>query len=294
MAILPVGYSVPSSASVDYLNLKKTTTHIRIITPILPINRWWGHNYIYYSNTQTCPVDSSLLKPDQNGKPSQIQHIWAFGCWDVDDSSFKMAEIYQRSVINGIMALIGDKSWGDPTLYDLTINKPTSSKKYAPYGVTGSPKGYGSPLDKGILESFVGIDDPIAWLVDTLSGAKDTNLVDAVKSYFEGKELAIDFTKNNKATEETTTTDQSPGEKFVQDFHTGDRAKFLEGDGDNVVSEAQRKAFVYYATKTAGASAETMKHMVQNLGKQSSVECTIDEVNKICELLRSSKSMDNF
>jgi len=308
-AIFPVGYVIPTNTTIDYLKLSKPTTRIRIMTPILPINRWWGLDGIYYNSTRNCPVPANKLQIDPNTKlPGSLQHTWIFGCWDLEDEAFKLAEVYQRSVITGIMSLISDsQGWGDPTLYNISINKPTASgNRYASYTVTGMPNGYGNPPSQAMIDATgEAWTEPTRWLVSNLMGGyKDLDENDPIileniskiESYFAGdKGVVLNFFKPS-GKDETKASEKrldAPAEKdewkiFAEDYHNGKRDEFIPGGGDDVITTFHQYAFNWYALHLVKAPKETMRHMVQNLGYQTSAECTNNDVNRICLTIKDA------
>lgn len=314
--ILPVGYSVPSTTSVDYLKLQ-ASNRIRILTPILPINRWWGVDGIYYSNSRKCPVHIDKLKLNPKTKqPGELQHTWVFGCWDLLSESFKLAEIYQRSILTGMIGLINsdDQGWGDPTLYNISITKSQSSGNFASYTVSGLPGGYGKPpTDQMIEAAGEAWTDPNRWLVSNLMGEyKDLdpddsiilNAIYNIDCYFAGdRSASLNFfkpsgSKDDKSDETSSTPETMAPEKtapekeewkqFAEDYHNNVRDEFIPGGGDDLINKFIQVAFNYYALQLTGTPKDTMIRLMKNLGYESSAQCTKDDVNRVCAMIKGS------
>lgn len=309
--ILPAGYAIPSSGNTaDYLKLTKNNTRIRIMTPILPINRWWGVDGIYYSNSRRCPVDPSKLKKDQTTNlPGVAQHTWVFGCIDLDDDGFKIAEIYQRSITSGIMNLItSPDGWGDPSLYNITIGKPATNNRYASYTVTGVIGGYGEPpKDKWIEMAGEAWSNPYRWFVANLMGqykdldSDDPTVLKAISeitAIFDGKTVDLNFFKPSSSKDETKDDpkDEPPKksneiEIFAEDYHNGKRDVFIPNGGDELVSEFHRLAFIHLSARLMGMPTETMIQIINDRGYKKSNECSSKVINEICATLKDSSSV---
>lgn len=82
---------------------------------------------------------------DQKTGKVQVSTKYAWPVYNHDDEK---VQVFQggAQVYNGLLALIEDDDWGDPTNYDVTIGR-TGSGTDTKYSVVGSPKSKDVPKD---------------------------------------------------------------------------------------------------------------------------------------------------
>ena len=66
--------------------------------------------------------EGEASKPKPLGKQA-VKHLWAFPVFDYTDKAIKVLEITQVSLINGIYTCLMDEDFGDPTGYDIKVNR---------------------------------------------------------------------------------------------------------------------------------------------------------------------------
>ena len=158
---LPSDYSVPASGG-NYLTLSKLPEgdkNIRILSSaVIGYEYWTTENKPVRSITPFTATPGAKL--NDKGKVD-IKHFWAFVVLDVDEfdakkkddkteSFIKVLEVTQKSIQNAIMSFVNNSKWGNPTGYDLTINK-TGQQILTRYTVVPSPH---SDVDKEVEKAY--------------------------------------------------------------------------------------------------------------------------------------------
>lgn len=126
---LPEGYQAPASKS-NYLKLEEGSNKFRILSKSIVGWLDWTNDK-KPSRTREYPFQ--LVNHDKPAK-----HFWAFVIFDYKTSSIKILELTQRTVQNAIIELYKNDDWGNPTGYDITIQK-TGKDMETKYNVIPSP-----------------------------------------------------------------------------------------------------------------------------------------------------------
>ena len=138
---LPQGYEVPASNS-NYMRLEKGKNRFRILTsPIL------GMEYWKTIDSKRTPIRRHMgvnipiteLEEDENGELKQPKHFWAMVCWNVKADKPQILEITQKRIQKAIRAMANSEDWGDPTEYDIEIERE-GEKFETVYTVRPCPK----------------------------------------------------------------------------------------------------------------------------------------------------------
>ena len=136
-AFLPNDDKLPVTQG-NYTKLQDGENNIRILSSAIVGYEYW--------NTENKPVRSKLypketpdIKLDKDGKPSRVRHFWAFEVYNYDTKSIQVMEVTQKTIMEGIKALVDNSKWGDPKQYDISITK-TGEKLDTSYNVVPNPK----------------------------------------------------------------------------------------------------------------------------------------------------------
>lgn len=136
MSFLPKDYKAPESNS-NYLKLEEGATKFRIVSECIT-----GYEYWTEANKPVRLKEAPQEKPKDirmNEDDSYtVKHFWAFKVLDRKDSGVKILELTQATIQRAIQALVEDEEWGDPTAYDITINR-TGQKLDTKYSIVPSP-----------------------------------------------------------------------------------------------------------------------------------------------------------
>lgn len=115
-------YKVPSSPS-NYFKFEDGENMFRVLSSaIVGWEYWTQGNKPVRSRTmfEETPQD---IKLDKDNNPTKIKHFWAFVVWDYKDRRIKILEISQKSIQDGIKALVDNKKWGNPKKYDISVTR---------------------------------------------------------------------------------------------------------------------------------------------------------------------------
>ena len=98
-----------------------------------------GYQYFTKDNKpvrQKEPFDEAPLDIKEGGK---IKPFWAFIVWNYQFKRVQILELTQKSIMTYIKkALVDNVKWGDPKMYDITVNK-TGEGLDTEYTVAGEP-----------------------------------------------------------------------------------------------------------------------------------------------------------
>lgn len=142
MSWLPQDYKAPMGNS-SYTKLEDGENKVRIITaPIIGYEDWDNKRPLRYrmENRPDHPIDPE--------KP--IKHFWSFVVWNYKTQKIEIFHVTQRMIQRKIEYLSRDSDWGDPTGYDIKIEKSGSAKE-TKYEVSPTPK---REVDFEIQEAF--------------------------------------------------------------------------------------------------------------------------------------------
>ena len=110
---LPDGYSSPKGNS-NYCKFERGENRFRILSrPIIGWEDWQDKKPI---RTKTKPEKS--IDPQKPAK-----HFWGMIIWNYLKEDIQILEITQRSIQSAIEALVKDKDWGSPFLFDIKVIK---------------------------------------------------------------------------------------------------------------------------------------------------------------------------
>ena len=83
--------------------------------------------------------------------PETIKHFWAFPIWNYQTEKIEICEITQKGIMKAIKELTQDDDWGDPSQYDIIINRMGESLLDTEYSVRTKPK---KDMKKEIKEQY--------------------------------------------------------------------------------------------------------------------------------------------
>lgn len=133
MNFLPENYKIPKAPS-DYMNFEDGDNTFRIMSSAIV-----GYEYFTKENKSVrsrVPFEDYPSDIKENGK---IKPFWAFIVWNYKLSRIQILELTQKTIMNYIKkALVDNPKWGDPTMYDITVNK-TGISLETEYTVAGEP-----------------------------------------------------------------------------------------------------------------------------------------------------------
>ncbi len=137
-SFLPEEYEVPKEESSFLNKFPEGITTLRVLSPVTTGFRYWNieGKPVYSKNEFTVvPADADLEK-DGGFNP---QYMWIFAAWHYEDNRIKVVQVSQKTVMAQITDIYNTKEWGDPSKYDLKIQKTGNSMNDTKYGVQPKP-----------------------------------------------------------------------------------------------------------------------------------------------------------
>ena len=142
----PEGYKAPQG---NYMKLQDGENTFRVLSlAVVGWEYWNAENKPVRSKTQIMGIPEDIRYED--GKPSPIKHFWAFCVWNYEAGRVQILEITQSTIQTAIKSYIGNKRWGSPKGYDLTVTRSGSGFD-TEYVVMANPH---SPLLKEAEEEY--------------------------------------------------------------------------------------------------------------------------------------------
>ena len=125
-----------------YLKLKSGSTRIRIVSQ--PVSGWvaWIEDG---SKKVAIRQKEEFSLPEAVDKPKFFIAVLAY---NYDAEAFQLWEVSQASLYKTLIGLSKDPDWGDPSHYDIKVNKKGEGKETS-YSITPLPK---SKFDKRAIE----------------------------------------------------------------------------------------------------------------------------------------------
>lgn len=135
-------YKMPVTS--NYMKFKDGENTFRVLSSAIT-------GYVYF-NTENKPIRSQHDFDVTPGKKEdgEVKHFWAFAVWNYADERVQILELTQKGVMGFIQSLVSNKRWGNPTGYDITVNKSGAGLK-TDYEVMANPH---SPLEQKIAEAW--------------------------------------------------------------------------------------------------------------------------------------------
>jgi len=140
----------------DYLNFKQPGEYrIRIMSKPLLGHEGWSHESKPLRFRMGEDIDLKKLKDSP-------KEFYSFVVWDYQDSQFKVLTLTQWTIKEPIFRLAKDKDYGDPTGYDIKINR-TGQGMDTEYAVTPTPP---KEVNPSIAELYKGLKFDLDVLFD--------------------------------------------------------------------------------------------------------------------------------
>jgi len=148
-AWFPEGYKVPVDVS-SFMKLEDGDNTFRVLSPAVVGYEWWDEeNKPHRSKTkpEATPENIRLTK---EGKPTAVKHFWSFLVYNYKLEAVQSLELTQATVMKAIKALVENPKWGNPSGYDITVNK-TGKELLTKYSVVPNPHSEVSEVIKEAL-----------------------------------------------------------------------------------------------------------------------------------------------
>ncbi len=164
---LPDSYEAPSGSS-DFMKLEEGTTRFRIMSPAVIGWEGWKDNKPFRREGIAQNIDNDEVDTDSKyGKPKpKISHFWAFKVYDYADKQVKIFSVTQKTIMKAVEGLYKDEDWGDPSKYDIAIEKTKSGDKTS-YSIKSYPH---KALTKDMEEALASSDIDLSSLFEDGKG----------------------------------------------------------------------------------------------------------------------------
>lgn len=191
MSFLPNDYKEPVTN--NYMKFQTGDNTFRVLSSAIVGMEFWKtetnekgeevRKPIRRRPTETIFTDELGL--DSWGNPERPKHFWAFVVYNREAGAIQILEITQKSIRQGLKALVENKKWGDPKEYDIVVTK-NGEKLDTEYIVTPEPK---EPISEEILKEYEAMninlealfsgDDPFATKREEEIDIEDVEINDA-------------------------------------------------------------------------------------------------------------------
>lgn len=108
-------YKLPTSS--NYMKFLEGENTFRVLSSAIV-----GYEYF---NKENKPVRSKMPFDETPGikEGGEVKHFWAFAVWNYKDEKVQILEVTQKGIMGYIKGLVDNKRWGNPTGYDITVNR---------------------------------------------------------------------------------------------------------------------------------------------------------------------------
>ena len=118
-SFLPEGYEVPKAmGGSGYMKLQEGANKFRVLSEAIT-----GYEVWTVDNKPVRFRDYPKTMPANIRADSKVKHFWCFAVWNYWESSVQILEITQASIRDQMYDYYKLEEYGDPTQYDLNINR---------------------------------------------------------------------------------------------------------------------------------------------------------------------------
>lgn len=146
---LPKDYTPPTGNSA-WGKFEKGTTKFRIMSKPILFEQYFTEQDKPFRFQGDRPTDAPEAKQKPDGTYDKTKHTWAFVAYDYEASMFKIYTITQRTVQDAIRAYSSDEDYGEPSGYDIVVEKQGEGLKTF-YSVVAKPP---KPVDGDIADAY--------------------------------------------------------------------------------------------------------------------------------------------
>lgn len=146
----PEDYEAPSEVSA-FMKLAEGDNTFRILSPLVTGYEYWTEdNKPIRSKTKWENTPSDIKHRD--GKPTAVKFFWTFLVYNYKENAVQSLEITQSSIMKSLTSLIENPKWGNPTRYDITVNK-VGKELLTKYSVVPNPHSPITPEMQAALDA---------------------------------------------------------------------------------------------------------------------------------------------
>ncbi len=121
------GYKLPSTD--DYMKFKEGDNTFRVLSSaIVGYEYWTKDNKPVRSQKPFEETPNIKMVKNDGGQmvDDRPKHFWAFCVWNYADERVQVLELTQKGIMGYMKSLADNKKWGNPTGYDITVNRQGS------------------------------------------------------------------------------------------------------------------------------------------------------------------------
>lgn len=119
-AFLPKGYKVPESEG-NYYKFGQGDNRFRILSSAITGWECWTKDSKPVRQKEAWESRPEGIKMNDSGQFQK--HFWAFIVYNYDANKAQIMELTQKSIMGAIQAYNENPKWGDPTKYDLVVDR---------------------------------------------------------------------------------------------------------------------------------------------------------------------------
>ncbi len=154
----PEGYEAPVDIS-SFMKLEDGDNTFRILSKAVTGYEYWNTENKPKRSKVMWDVTPSDIRLEKDGKQSKVKHFWSFLVWNYKLEAVQELEITQSTVMKAIKALVDNTKWGNPTKYDITVNK-TGKELLTKYSVVPNPHSEITPeMQKALDETQIDLEE---------------------------------------------------------------------------------------------------------------------------------------
>tara|TARA_R110002126_G_scaffold17316_7_gene67762 strand:+ start:465 stop:971 length:507 start_codon:yes stop_codon:yes gene_type:complete len=143
-------YEAPEEVSA-FMKLEDGDNNFRILSPLVTGFEYWTEdNKPVRSKVKWDTTPDNIKKRD--GKPTAVKHFWLFLVYNYKAKQVQSLEVTQSTIQKALTALIDNPRWGNPTKFDITINR-TGKELLTKYAVVPNPQSDVTPEMTAALEA---------------------------------------------------------------------------------------------------------------------------------------------
>lgn len=153
MNFLPQDYQAPSSAEGSYMRFQQGANKFRVLSPAVTGWEYWtiDEKPVRSREAFTTTPANARLEKGQKGEDKFVQkHFWAFVVYNYQTKAIEILQVTQRSIQKAISGYAQSEDWGDPSQYDITVNRKGEGLT-TEYTVQPSPH---KPLDPEVKKEY--------------------------------------------------------------------------------------------------------------------------------------------
>jgi len=151
MSFLPKDHKIPGGSG-SFMKFQDGANRFRILSDALIGWEGWKDNKPFRRKGIEQNINADEVDMDEKYKKPKINFFWCFKVYDYTDDSVKLLSLTQKTIMKGIQGLVEDADWGEPTEYDISVDKIKKGDKTS-YSIKSYPHKKMSPEIMEVVEA---------------------------------------------------------------------------------------------------------------------------------------------